>query len=347
MPCDKREMREKRTLLRPRAGAPAPAARGAAEPSPVAPKPAAGDAAATASACPALPFAAPAPEPPLTVFHAPARRALGGNRRRTLAALIAAATVLVAVVAAGRVLAPAAQATDFSQVNLAPCPAHPFGTDWMGRDMLARTLAGLATSVLVGLAAAVVSSLIALGLAAVAALGGRRADAVVSWLIDLVMGIPHIVLLILVSYALGRGAVGVTVGVAVTHWPSLARVLRAETLQLRAQPYLAHARALGVSRWRIFADHLVPYLLPQYVVGLVLMFPHAILHEASVTFLGFGLPPEQPAIGVILSEAMSYLTAGAWWLAVFPGLALLAVVLLFDRVGAGIRRLLDARTVQE
>lgn len=280
-------------------------------------------------------------------LHVPARRTLGDNRRRTLAALLLAAAVLVAVVVAGGALAQAAQVTNFSQVNLAPSAQHLFGTDWMGRDMLARTLAGLATSVLVGLLAAAASSLIALGLAAVAALGGPRADAAVSWVVDLIMGIPHIVLLILISYALGRGAVGVTVGVALTHWPSLARVLRAEILQVRSQLYLQHARALGVSRGAILRDHMLPYLLPQYLVGLVLMFPHAILHEASITFLGFGLPPEQPAIGVILSEAMGYLTAGEWWLAVFPGLALLLVVLLFDRVGAGLRRLLDARTVQE
>lgn len=272
---------------------------------------------------------------------------LPNNRRRMLVAIIAGLAVLAAVVVAGALAAEAAQTTDFSVKNLAPSLAHPFGTDWMGRDMLARTVAGLSTSVLVGLLSAAVSSVIALVLALLAALGGPRADAFVSWLIDLLMGIPHIVLLILISYALGRGALGVTVGVAVTHWPSLARVLRAEILQCRAQPYVAMSRALGVSGVRLARDHMLPHVLPQYVVGLVLMFPHAILHEASVTFLGFGLPPEQPAIGVILSESMNYLSAGMWWLAVFPGLALLGVVLLFDRMGSLVRRLLDARTAQE
>ena len=88
------------------------------------------------------------------------------------------------------------------------------------------------------------------------------------------------------------------------------------------------------------------HVLPQYVVGLILLFPHAILHEASITFLGFGLSPEQPAIGVILSEAMGYLTAGAWWLAVIPGVALLVVVLLFDRIGSCVRRLIAPEGVQ-
>ena len=106
--------------------------------------------------------------------------------------------------------------------NLAPSFDHPFGTDWMGRDMLLRTLAGLSTSVLVGLLAAGVSSIIALVMGAVAALGGKKADAAVTWLIDLMLGIPHIVLLILISFALGKGFWGVTIGVAVTHSASRA-----------------------------------------------------------------------------------------------------------------------------
>ncbi|WP_308616653.1 ABC transporter permease subunit, partial [uncultured Enorma sp.] len=238
----------------------------------------------------------------------------------------------MAITIAGRALAGAAAATDFAQKNLAPSLAHPFGTDWMGRDMLCRTLAGLSTSVLVGVASAAVSSIVAIALAVASAFGGRRLDAAIEWLTDLVMGIPHLILLILISYALGRGTLGVLVGVSLTHWPSLSRVLRAEMLQVSAQPFMACSRALGVSRLRLAVTHLVPHVLPQYLIGLVLLFPHAVLHEASITFLGFGLSPEEPAIGVILSEALTYLTAGAWWLAVFPGLALLAVVLLFDMV---------------
>lgn len=270
-----------------------------------------------------------------------------GNRRRMLVGLVVAAVALAVIAVAGRLLEPVAMATDFAAKNLQPSIAHPFGTDWMGRDMLARTLAGLSTSIFVGLLAAGASSLIALALACLAVLGGPRADAAVSWLVDLVMGVPHIVLLVLISYALGKGFWGVTVGVALTHWPSLTRVLRAEILQLREQPFLSVSRALGVSRLRIALDHLVPYVLPQFLVGLILLFPHAILHEASITFLGFGLSPDHPAVGVILSESMRYLSAGYWWLAIFPGASLVATVGLFDRIGALARRLVDARTVQE
>ena len=280
------------------------------------------------------------------VLHAPVQRSRG-NRTTTLVSCIAAACALAIVVASGLVLYGQATATDFTAKNLAPSLAHPFGTDWMGRDMLSRTLAGLSTSVLVGLLAATVSSVIALVLGCAAALGGKRVDAVVSWLIDLMMGVPHIVLLVLISFAIGKGFWGVTIGVAVTHWPSLARVVRAEVLQCRESKFVEVARMLGQSPARIALRHMVPYVLPQFVVGLILLFPHAILHEAAITFLGFGLSPEQPAIGVILSESMSYLSTGAWWLAVFPGLALMATVLLFDVAGQSLRKLLDPHTAQK
>ena len=280
------------------------------------------------------------------VLHTPVQRSRG-NRATTLVACIAAACALAIVVASGLALDSQATVTDFTAKNLSPSFAHPFGTDWMGRDMLSRTLAGLSTSVLVGLLAATVSSVIALVLGCAAALGGKRVDAVISWLIDLMMGIPHIVLLVLISYAIGKGFWGVTIGVAVTHWPSLARVVRAEVLQCRESKFVEVARKLGQSPARIALRHMVPYVLPQFVVGLILLFPHAILHEAAITFLGFGLPPEQPAIGVILSESMSYLSTGAWWLAVFPGLALMATVLLFDVAGQSLRKLVDPHTAQK
>ncbi|WP_165045630.1 ABC transporter permease [Adlercreutzia sp. ZJ138] len=284
--------------------------------------------------------------PSVPLLHAP-RRACVANRKATLAAFIAAVCALVAVVVFGILVSDAATATDFMAKNLAPSAQHPFGTDWMGRDMLLRTVAGLSTSVLVGLLAATVSSIIALVLGAAAALGGKRVDAAVTWLIDLVMGVPHIVLLVLISFALGKGFWGVTVGVAVTHWPSLARVVRAEVLQCKQAGYVEVARRLGQSRVRIALTHVFPFVFPQFLVGLILLFPHAILHEAAITFLGFGLSPEQPAIGVILSESMAYLSAGMWWLAVFPGCALVGVVLLFDVAGSCLRKLVDPHSSQE
>ena len=268
------------------------------------------------------------------------------GRKNALFLLVAAAVVLCAVAVAGGLLSGQAMVTDFTRKNLAPSGQFLFGTDWMGRDMLSRTLTGLSLSIRIGLLTAAVSAVIALVLGVASAVLGGWVDAVISWCIDLVMGIPHILLVMLISLAFGKGFVGVVAGVALSHWPSLARVIRGEVLQLRGAVYVRTAEKLGVSRLTIARRHLLPHLLPQFLTGLVLQFPHAILHEASVTFLGFGLSPEQPAIGVILSESMSYLTTGKWWLAVFPGLSLVLVVVLFAAMGEQLRKLLDPASVQ-
>ena len=267
------------------------------------------------------------------------------SRRATLALALLAAAVLLLVTVAGAVLHDAAMVTDFSRKNLAPSLTWLFGTDWMGRDMLARTLAGLSLSIRIGLLTAAVSAVLALVLGVAAAALGGWVDSVLSWVIDLFLGIPHILLMMLLSLAFGKGFVGVVAAVSLSHWPSLARLLRSEVLQLKHTPYIRVAEHLGVSRLAIARRHFLPHLLPQFLTALVLQFPHAILHEASITFLGFGLSAEQPAIGVILSESMSYLTTGRWWLALFPGLALVGVVVLFARLGDMVRALLDPASV--
>lgn len=268
------------------------------------------------------------------------------RRQRALLLLLLTLAVLLAVTLAGALLTQRAMETDFSRMNRSPSLSFLFGTDWMGRNMLARTLAGLSLSIRIGVLTALVSAVIAL-LCGVAAALSRKADAVLSWCIDLFLGIPHILLVMLISLAFGRGFLGVVAGVSLSHWPSLARVIRSEVLSLRHAPYLLAAEKLGVPRRQIVRRHLLPHLLPQFLTGLILQFPHAILHEASVTFLGFGLSSEQPAIGVILSESMQYLTTGRWWLALFPGLALVGVVLLFAALGEQVRRVLDPASVHQ
>lgn len=275
------------------------------------------------------------------------KKRLRNRRERVLAGLIAATIFLLCVCIGGSFCTETAVETDFSRKNLAPCLTYLFGTDWLGRNMLARTLKGLSVSILLGVISAGVSAVIALVLGVVSATMGKTADEVVSFCIDWIMGVPHILLLILISVALGKEFRGVAVGIALTHWPSLARVIRAEVIQLRESPYIQIAEKLGKSKWYLVRKHMLPHLLPQFFVGLVLLFPHAILHEASVTFLGFGLSSEQPAIGVILSEAMRYLVTGQWWLAVFPGVLLVVVVGLFYTMGENLRKLTNPGSVHE
>jgi peptide/nickel transport system permease protein len=263
------------------------------------------------------------------------------NRQLSLLLLVIAILFLSAIAIAGYCLRDAAGETDFTRKDIAPGAQYPFGTDWMGRDMFTRTLCGLSMSIRIGLLTASISAAIALVLGSAAAMGGKTVDSIISWVIDLGMGIPHILLLMLISFACGKGFTGVVVGVTLTHWMSLARLIRAEVLQLKQSGYILVARKLGVSRFWIVVRHMLPHLFPQFMVGLVLLFPHAILHEASITFLGFGLSPEQPAIGIILSESMRYLTMGKWWLALFPGLMLVLTVLLFNVAGSALRKLTD------
>lgn len=266
----------------------------------------------------------------------------GMNRRRKTMVLCGVLFFLIAgVLIAGSLITEEATAVDFTRKSLPPSWAHPFGTDWLGRDMLLRTVKGLSLSIKVGAVASAVSAVLAALIGVAAAMGSRRLDSAVTWLIDLVMGVPHLVLLILIAFACGRGITGLVVGLAVTHWTGLARLIRAEVMQLRGQDYIMVSRRLGKSSGWILVHHVLPHILPQFIVGLVLLFPHAILHESALSFLGYGLPPEQPAIGIILSESMKYLSGGMWWPVLFPGLMLAAVVIMFDKLGENLKILID------
>jgi peptide/nickel transport system permease protein len=161
------------------------------------------------------------------------------------------------------------------------------------------------------------------------------------------MGIPHLILLLLISFMMGRGAKGVLAAVALTHWPELTRLVRAEVLQICSAQYVQASYRMGKSWLQVAWSHMVPQVLPVYLIGVVLLFPHAIMHEAAVTFLGFGFPAEVPAIGVVLSESMSYIATGKWWMAVFPGLLLLLAVLLLDVAGENLKRLVNPNSGNE
>jgi peptide/nickel transport system permease protein len=268
--------------------------------------------------------------------------------RRTVAAVTASAIliIIIAVYVGGALLPNSALEADFSQKGQPPSFAHIFGTDFLGRDMFVRTVKGLSISLVVGAAASVIASIIALVVGVTAAMGRGWVDHAVNWFIDVFMSVPHTVLIILISIALSRGVIGLLIGVAATHWVTLARIIRGEVLQIRSQSYIAASRRFGKSPLFIARNHILPHMIPQFFVGLILLFPHAIMHESGLTFLGFGMPPEQPAVGIILSEAMKYISTGAIWLAFFPGLSLVILVLLIDKLGNTLRFLFDPKEAQ-
>ncbi|WP_143321765.1 ABC transporter permease [Clostridium sp. HBUAS56010] len=271
-----------------------------------------------------------------------------GNRRRGTVILAAVILLLLIVIAvAGIVMNPELYAPDYSAKKLVPSFAHPFGTDYLGRDMFFRSVKGLSTSILIGTLAAGVSALMALVFGLLAATLGGFVDQIVSYFVDLFMGIPHMVLLMLISFLLGGGLKGVVIGIALTHWPNLTRVIRAEVMQVRNSQYVKTSLKFGTSKIKVGLYHIVPHVLPQFLVGLILLFPHAVLHEAGLTFLGFGLSLDTPAIGIILSEALKHIATGMWWLVFFPGIMLVMVVMLFDKLGEQVRLLLDPGSAQE
>lgn len=270
--------------------------------------------------------------------HRPSRE----RRFGSLALTIWVSAAIVAAITVGSVvLDEAALSSNIDARLLRPSFEHPFGTDRLGRDMFTRVVKGLALSMGIGLVTAMLSTAIAGTLGIAAALSARWIDGGISWLIDLFIGIPHLIFMILIAFTVGGGVSGIVVGIATTHWMALALLVRADTRQLRDANFIAVARGLGKSSLFIATRHILPLTVPQLMVGFVLMFPHVVLHEAALTFLGFGFSPQTPAIGILLSEGLPHILSGYWWLAVFPGAALLLTVLCFARLGDLLRLRLD------
>lgn len=268
------------------------------------------------------------------------------RRQQTLWAIVLCLLFLIAIIFSRWIIGNAGLAPALSNRNQPPSLAHLFGTDWLGRDMLTRSLHGMSLSVRVGLLAASFSALIGTGLGVVSGTLGGKVDAVITWVIDVFFSLPHLVLLIMIAFAVGGGTQGVIIAVALTHWTSLARVIRAETLQVSSSDYVQLSHKLGRSPLWIARHHMLPHVIPQLLVGLILLFPHAILHEAALSFIGIGLSPHTPAIGIILAESMRNLSTGYWWLGVMPGFLLLLAVTAFDTLGTNVRALIDPKTSQ-
>ena len=255
--------------------------------------------------------------------------------RRNIASLTA---VFIGILFYCAILPVQSQAVDLHQVLMPPSVDNWFGTDVMGRDMWGRTVKGLLLSIQIGVGSALLSGLIALLLTVIAGLN-RRCEWGVSLIVDTFMAIPHLLLLIIMTLALGGGMNGVIWAVALTHWPKLTRLLVEEQRGLLMCQFVLLAGQFDRPKWSIIWHHVFPFLLPHCLIGILLMIPHALIHVSGLTFLGFGLEPTTPSIGILLSEASRYMLSGNWWLAVFPGLVLLAVLLLLSAMGQACVRL--------
>lgn len=260
------------------------------------------------------------------------------NPLPSLLRLVFALTCLVLLAGYGWQLSGREVPMDLLARQQGPSLVHWFGTDQLGRDLWLRAFQGTLTSLALGVSTALCSGLLAM-LAVSLSLLHPRCDDGVRLVIDAMLALPHMLLLILICFTLGGGMHGVILAVALTHWPKLALLLRAEARRIACSDYVVLARCQGMGPLRRWWVHLLPGLLPQWFIGTLLMFPHAVLHSAALSFLGFGLAAHEASLGLLLADALRHLAGGGWWLALFPGLMLLALVLLFDQATRALQRL--------
>lgn len=215
-----------------------------------------------------------------------------------------------------------------------PSAAHPFGTDELGRDVLARVLHGAATALLVSFPPALLAAVVGTVVGLVAGYTGGLVDEVLLKLIELVLVVPRFLLALVVVALFGGSLPLLAIVLAATFWPATARLVRAEAISLRERPFVEAARALGASDTRIVLHHLLRLVLPIVAVNSSFQAGQAALIESGLAFLGLG-DRNVVSWGAMLSDAQSYLGL-AWWTALFPGLALSALVLAANLVGDGI-----------
>jgi peptide/nickel transport system permease protein len=263
------------------------------------------------------------------------------NRLAVAGLLLVIIIFLIAIFAA--VLSPYdPDKTDVS-VKLRPPSSHFYlGTDQLGRDVFSRMLHGSRISLTVGFIAVAISILIGILVGATAGYYGGWVDSFLMRFVDTMLCFPSFFLILTIVALLGPNIINIMVVIGVTSWEGTARFVRAEFLSLRERDFVQAAKALGVKDLRIIFRHILPNALAPVFVTATLGVASAILIEASLSFLGFGVQPPAPSWGNILTEGRTYIF-DAWWLTVFPGFAILFAVLSFNLVGDGLRDALDPR----
>jgi peptide/nickel transport system permease protein len=232
--------------------------------------------------------------------------------------------------------------TDVSLKLKSPSFQHYLGTDQLGRDVFSRMLYGSQISLSVGFVAVGISILIGILVGAMAGYKGGWVDSLLMRFVDIMLSFPSFFLILTVVAILRPNIYNVMIVIGITSWEGTARFVRAEFLSLRERDYVQAARALGVKDRRIIFRHILPNALAPVFVTASLGVASAILIEAGLSFLGFGVQPPAPSWGNILTEGRTYIF-DAWWLTVFPGLAILITVLSFNLFGEGLRDALDPR----
>jgi peptide/nickel transport system permease protein len=215
-------------------------------------------------------------------------------------------------------------------------PTYPLGTDGIGRDELSRLIFGCRVSLIVGFAAAGIAALVGIPLGILAGYLGGTVDWTVSLLLNILLGFPFILLAVMAAITLGSGVRNVILVLGVTGWPLYTRVMRTQVLELRERDFVRMARTLGYSKTRVMIRHILPSVVPTFLVITSLQVGHMILGEAFLSFIGLGVRPPQPSWGGMLSDGTQLIFTN-WWLTVFPGALIFLTVLCFNLIADGLR----------
>jgi peptide/nickel transport system permease protein len=223
-----------------------------------------------------------------------------------------------------------------------PSAEHWFGTDQIGRDLFSRIVYGSRITIYIVLLVTVIVAPIGLVIGTIAGYFGGRIDVLLMRVTDVFLAFPGLVLALAFVAALGPGLENAVIAISLTNWPGFARLARAETLIIRSSDYIAASRLQGASAARIIARHIVPMCLPSVIVRMTLSMAGVILTAAGLGFLGLGAQPPSPEWGAMLSSGRRFML-DYWWMATFPGLAILLISLAFNLFGDGLRDVLDPR----
>ncbi|GAA1572711.1 Glutathione transport system permease protein GsiD [Leucobacter aridicollis] len=251
--------------------------------------------------------------------------------------------VMIAAALLGPALAPyGVNETDIAGALKAPSAEHWFGTDDLGRDVFSRVVIAAQVSLRVAVISVAIALVLGVLLGIVSGYAGGWADGVLMRIVDVMFAFPMLILALAIVAVLGPGANTATIAIGVVYVPIFARVARASTLSVRSEPFVRASQTMGTGAGRILVKHILPNISGPIIVQTSLSLAFAILSEAALSFLGLGVQPPQPSWGRMLFEAQSFLGT-AWWLAVFPGLAIFLTVLSCNLVGDGLRDVLDPK----
>ncbi|MGR3715613.1 MAG: ABC transporter permease [Thermohalobaculum sp.] len=228
----------------------------------------------------------------------------------------------------------------------APSWSHPLGVDDLGRDLLSRIIHGARVSIFVGLSTVAIAGVLGVIMGISAAFYRGWIDTVIMRYIDLQWAFPNILIAVYLVATFGTGLLNVIIAISLAYLDDFARVTRGMTLSVKEEQYVTAARAIGCSDWRIMARHILPNITAPVIVLATVSISNAILAEAVLSFLGLGVGSDTPTWGLILAEARSFITR-AWWLGVFPGLAIMLTVLSINFLGDSLRDLLDVRETRD